>query len=107
MRHVLEILAACIKLPPSENILDELFKGHFIGLADACYMNTNFLKNSKSFCEFTKRHEYKLHSVIDFIVLHYGSTRIIRGSLDHLLFGKIVGDALGLHPVFGAMLNDT
>jgi hypothetical protein len=29
------------------------------------------------------------------------------GSVGNLLFGRIVGDALGLHPVFGAMLNPT
>jgi hypothetical protein len=29
------------------------------------------------------------------------------GSLPHLLFGRIVGDALGLHAVFGALLNPT
>ena len=112
MRHVLEILAACIKLPPSENILNELIKGHIIGIADACFMdqeNTDkLLKNFNIFLsEFTKRHEYTLHSAIDSIVLNNDSTSMFRGSLDHLLFGKIVGDALGLHPVFGAMLNPT
>ncbi|KAI6655172.1 Protein of unknown function DUF909 [Oopsacas minuta] len=112
MRHVLEILAACIKLPPSEHVFDELIKEHIKGIAEACSMdleNTDkLLKNFQIFlCEFTKRHEYTLHSCIESIVLNNDSTSLFRGSLDHLLFGKIVGDALGLHPVFGAMLNPT
>ena len=112
MRHVLEILAACIKLPPSDHIFDELIKPHILGIAEACYMDQensdNLLTNFKIFVsEFTKRHEYTLYSAIDAIVLNNDSTSQFRGSLDHLIFGKIVGDALGLHPVFGAMLNPT
>lgn len=112
MRHVLEILAACMQLPPSENIFNELIKGHVVGIAEACFMNENgtdeLLKNFKLFMKlFTKRHEYTTNAAIDAIVLNNDSTSSFRGSLDHLLFGKIVGDALGLHPVFGAMLNPT
>ena len=35
------------------------------------------------------------------------ATSQFRASKDHLIFGKIVGDALGLHPSLGALLNPT
>ena len=68
-------------------------------------MKTNFYK---FFQLYAIRREYIQRSGgAEDIESNNEDTCEFRASKDHLIFGKIVGDALGLHPALGALLNPT
>ena len=112
MLHVLEVLSAISTLPLSQDVYEQVLKEHVENIARSCGIEaTNFGLFKCNFDIFMdlyeKRRTYILNNGIEDIELNNEATCLFRASKDHLIFGKIVGDALGLHPALGAMLNPT
>ena len=112
MLRILELLISCSTFPPSKEVYEQMFKHHVENMAISCGIQPekydSFKYNFDIFIGlFAERRSYILNSGIDDIELNNEATCRFRASKDHLIFGKIVGDALGLHPALGAMLNPT
>ena len=112
MLHILEVLSAISSLPPSVEVYNQVLKEHVENIATSCNIpRENFGKFEENFHRFLQlyavRKEYIQNSGIEDIELNNESTQQFRASKDHLIFGKVVGDALGLHPTLGALLNPT
>ena len=112
MFHILSYLTSNPNLPPSREEYEYLFKRHVANIAASfeilpgkfhCF-ESNFYK---FFQLYAIRREYIQRSGVHDIESNNEDTCEFRGSKDHLIFGKIVGDALGLHPALGALLNPT
>ncbi|KAI6655020.1 Protein of unknown function DUF909 [Oopsacas minuta] len=112
MLRILEVLNACSRLPPVKEVYEQALQEHVENMARACNIGIeNFEKFKTNFDKFIElvaiRREYIRNNGADEIELNDEITANFRGSIPNLVFGKIVGDALGLHPVFGALLNPT
>ena len=112
MQTLLELLNGCSTLPPSNQMYEEVLKPHVENIARACGIHVQLYEQFKlNFDEFVElyssRRDYIKTNAIEEIEMNNAATDEFRGSSDHLIFGKMVGDALGLHPVWGAMLNPT
>ena len=112
MQTLLELLNGCSTLPPSNQVYEEVLKPHVENIARACGIHVQLYEQFKlNFDEFvglySSRRDYIKTNAIEEIEMNNAATDEFRGSSDHLIFGKMVGDALGLHPVWGAMLNPT
>ena len=112
MLRILELLISCSTFPPSKEVYEQMFKHHVENMAISCGIQPekydSFKYNFDIFIDlFAERRSYILNNGIDDIELNSEATCQFRASKDHLVFGKRVGDALGLHPALGAMLNPT
>ena len=112
MLHILHVLGACSNLPPSVEVYEQVLKKHVENIATSCGIEREYFhKFKENFYKFlqlyTVRKEYIQNSGGEDIELNNDATNQFRASKDHLIFGKIVGDALGLHPTLGALLNPT
>ena len=112
MLHILEVLSAISSLPPSVEVYEQVLKEHVENIATSCDIpRENFRKFEENFHKFLQlyavRKEYVQNSGAEDIELNNKATQQFCASKDHLIFGKIVGDALVLHPTLGALLNPT
>ena len=112
MLHILEVLSACSCLPPCVEVYEQVFKEHVENIAKSCGIEREYFSKFKTnFYNFIQlyavRRDYIKNSGAEDIELNNEATSQFRASKDHLIFGKIVGDALGLHPSLGALLNPT
>ena len=112
MLRILELLISSPRLPPSKEVYEQMFKHHVENIAISCGIQQekydHVLSNFERFLDlFAERRSYILYNGVEDIEINIEATCQFRGSKDHLIFGKMVGDALGLHPVFGALLNPT
>ena len=112
MLHILEVLSACSCLPPCVEVYEQVFKEHVENIAKSCGIEREYFSKFKTnFYKFIQlyavRRDYIKNSGAEDIELNNEATSQFRASKDHLIFGKIVGDALGLHPSLGALLNPT
>ena len=112
MLHILHVLRACSNLPFCVEVYEQVLKEHVENIATSCGIEREYFhKFKENFYKFlqlyTVRREYIQNSGAEDIELNNEATSQFRASKDHLIFGKIVGDALGLHPTLGALLNPT
>ena len=112
MLHVLEVLSAISTLPLSQEVYNQVLKEHVENMARSCGIEAHnfdyFKSNFDLFMDlYEKRMSYVVNSGAEEIELNNEATSQFRASKIHLIFGKIVGDALGLHPALGALLNPT
>ena len=112
MFHILSHLRSSANLPPSREEYTYLYKEQIENVAVSCgILPENILcfesNVYKFFQLYAERREYIQSSGVHDIELNNEATNQFRASKDHLIFGKIVGDALGLHPTLGALLNPT
>ena len=112
MLHILDVLNAVSILPLSQEVYDQVLKEHVENMARACGIEAHnfdlFKSNFDLFMDlYEKRMSYILNNKAEEIEINTEATKNFRASKYHLLFGKIVGDALGLHPALGALLNPT
>ncbi|KAI6650974.1 hypothetical protein LOD99_5551 [Oopsacas minuta] len=112
MLHILQVLSACTKIEDIKQICNIILEEHVENMAKACHIaigdTEKFKANFDKFLNtYRIRKEYILNNGAEDIELNSESTAQFRGCKHHLIFGKIVGDALGLHPVLGALLNPT
>ena len=112
MFHILSHLTSNPILPPSGEEYKYLFKEHVENIAVSCEIIPEkfhcFESNFYKFLQlYALRRVYIQMSGVHDIELTNEATCQFRASKEHLIFGKIVGDALGLNPALGALLSPT